>query len=165
MIGIAGLCPEGQGVFVDERSQKPLTSNGNSNECPLGFFGVFNDERKKFFCCSPNDYKKLQCPNGLDPSKNLNTQALMGCNYDSQCLPGARCTANGERTGICCNRGPPCPPTFSLDVERSRKPCDPLKSPTCGDSLSVCLHSEILERFVCCKRGARPHQELTRMPR
>lgn len=59
-----GVCPPEQGVFIDEKTQKPLASTGgDQSDCPLGYFSVFNKQREKFFCCSPNDYKtcKFNC--------------------------------------------------------------------------------------------------------
>ncbi|CAD5222287.1 unnamed protein product [Bursaphelenchus xylophilus] len=161
-----GVCPEGQGVFIDERSQTPQTCANDRSDCPFGYLCVFNERRNKFYCCAPNIYDQLKCPPGLDPAKSPTTDQIIGCSVDAQCIPGSKChKSNGEhQSGLCCLTGPPCPPTFLLDVEQSRKLCNPLKSATCPDGISVCLYSDILERFVCCKRTHRPFKELGKCP-
>ncbi|KAI6201287.1 Arginine kinase [Aphelenchoides besseyi] len=138
-----GLCPEGQGVYVDSRTHKPKTCDGDhSNDCPVGYLGMFNKDRRKFYCCSPNNFKT--------PFEKKHADE--------------RASGLQHRSTMCTGHGPACPPTFILDVELSRTVCDPIKSPTCGDSLSVCLHSDVLERFVCCKRGLKTTQELKECP-
>lgn len=55
---------------------------------------------------------------------------------------------------------------MKLDVERSRKECNPIKSPNCGgDPQILCVFSEIMERFVCCHRGVRSRNELKECPK
>jgi hypothetical protein len=53
-----GVCPDDQGVYIDEQTQKPLESSGSDqSECPTGYFSIFNKQREKFYCCTINDYK------------------------------------------------------------------------------------------------------------
>lgn len=96
----------------------------------------------------------------------MTTDRPMGCSADSQCAPGSRCQRTGgeHQSGLCCLSGPACPPTFLLDVELSRKPCSPLQAPTCADGQAVCLFSDVLERFVCCRRSLKPARELRDCP-
>ena len=120
---------------------------------------------------------QVRCPNGQEPLRSARqNDALVGCIEDQQCAVGSKCQrVNGEfgsgeaspsplqpsgslrfaRLGLCCLVAAVCPPTFHVDTNYTS--CDPKQSVVCGgDPASVCLHSAPLERFVCCRRGARP---------
>uniref|UniRef100_A0A914D6Y1 Uncharacterized protein n=1 Tax=Acrobeloides nanus TaxID=290746 RepID=A0A914D6Y1_9BILA len=164
-----GVCPSGQTAYIDEKSSKPATcSSDRPGDCPNGYFCVFNKERNKFFCCTISNYKDLKCPAGMTPAENPITHDPMGCTLDSQCPPGGKChrEEHPHLTGICCFTGAVCPPTFVLDVEKTNEgECNPLTPSSCSaERHSVCLFSETMDRFVCCRRESRPQISLQTCP-
>ena len=56
-----GVCPSDQGAYIEERSKRPKVCHGDGpHSCPLGYNCVFNNDRKQYYCCTPQDYKKRE---------------------------------------------------------------------------------------------------------
>ncbi|KAF8357982.1 hypothetical protein PRIPAC_92977, partial [Pristionchus pacificus] len=158
-----GVCPSNQRPLLDYRNQRPLTCTSlKANDCPARFRCTFNAERSEHFCCGEHHENQL-CPSGARLLRLPSTSSSIGCNGDSFCPSGGAChRPHSFQTGVCCsNLDNVCPPMFTLERSLTdEKECSPFVVHSCSDSAKVvCLFSEKLDRFVCCRRDSHKNSE------
>ncbi|CAD6188190.1 unnamed protein product [Caenorhabditis auriculariae] len=164
-----GICPSEQHPMLEPRTQQPTDCVPNKPEsCPPDFQCIFNDVRNQHFCCRTiNRIEK--CPKGGRVSTWTATAEPVGCVVDEQCPDQAQCYSPVVYSlGLCCSSTDDvCPPTFTYEREKSeRKECSPLDRNSCSiDRQSICLLSERLDRFVCCRREVRLVNAIEKCPR
>ncbi|VDM67047.1 unnamed protein product [Strongylus vulgaris] len=147
-----GVCPDGLQPLNDPRTLLPTPCRANQHDaCPATFHCLYHPFRRRHFCCGPGKQAEV-CPNGTRMIR-LGSGDPMGCNIQAQCPEGAHCHLSGSTySGICCkNLLSICPPGFVLDRD-TQSECSPLERHSCSLPGSLCLYTEILQRFICCKK-------------
>ncbi|EFO86724.1 hypothetical protein CRE_04847 [Caenorhabditis remanei] len=163
-----GVCSSTQHPMLLFSTQQPMSCTPNSqNSCPLSFQCTYSSIRMLYFCC--RDIEKIdKCLQGSRPEIWQSTAEPRACSRDSQCPSTTSCFAPTPfSSGLCCARiDEICPATFIYDEQKSSDgQCSPLEKNTCGrDGQSVCLYSDVKNRFVCCRREARQIQALAKCP-
>uniref|UniRef100_A0A1I7TM29 BPTI/Kunitz inhibitor domain-containing protein n=1 Tax=Caenorhabditis tropicalis TaxID=1561998 RepID=A0A1I7TM29_9PELO len=163
-----GVCSSTQHPMIMFSSQQPMSCTPNTqNSCPLGFQCTYSSIRMLYFCCRGIE-RIDKCLQGSRPEIWQSTAEPRACSRDSQCHSTTSCfTPIPFSSGLCCARiDEICPATFIYDEEKSSDgQCSPLEKNTCGrDGQSVCLFSDLKNRFVCCRREARQIQALAKCP-